>query len=44
MLQWAGYDKLIGANELLNENNEVKKQQNPLEDYLVNNLACKKVS
>jgi len=44
MLQWAGYDKLIGASELLNENFEVKRKDNPLIDYLVNQLGCKVVS
>jgi hypothetical protein len=44
MLQWAGYDKLIGASELLNENFEAKRKDNPLVDYLINNLACRTIS
>lgn len=42
MLQWAGYDKLIGASDLLDENAQVKREDNPLIDYLINELKCRK--
>jgi hypothetical protein len=43
MLQWAGYDKLIGASELLGSNFEVRRNGNPLIDYLVDELRCKTI-
>jgi hypothetical protein len=41
MLQWAGYDKLLCAKDLLDNKSEVKRKGNPLLDYLTNELDCK---
>jgi len=40
MLQLAGYDKIIAASELLTDTFEVKRQDNPLIDYLIDELDC----
>lgn len=42
MLELAGYDKIIGAYELLNGQSEVKRKGNPLIEYLVQTLGCRK--
>lgn len=43
MLQLAGYDKMIGASELLTDNLKLKDEENnPLIQYLVNELDCAK--
>jgi hypothetical protein len=41
MLQLAGYDKLFGANDLLTPEGNVKRQDNPLARYLVDELKCR---
>jgi len=39
MLQWAGYDRIIGSEELLNSDLNVKRENNPLVEYL-KNIDC----
>lgn len=39
MLQWAGYNKIIGSEELLSSGLEVKRRENPLATYL-NSIDC----
>lgn len=43
MLEMAGYDKIICANDLVDENLDLKKQNNPLIEYLAKDLKCKLV-
>lgn len=40
MLQWAGYDFLLGASDLLTARNKVRGADNPLAEYLRANLKC----
>lgn len=42
MLQLAGYDKIFSAGELLKASYNVKGDDNPLADYLVNYLCCRR--
>jgi hypothetical protein len=39
MLQWAGYDKIIGSEDLLTSELSVKRENNPLANYL-KSLDC----
>ena len=41
MLELAGYDKLIGAGELITTTGEVRRQDNPLITYLRDELDCR---
>lgn len=43
MLQWAGYDKIVGASDLLTDTFEVKRQGNPLTQHLIDELECELV-
>jgi hypothetical protein len=40
MLQLAGYDKIMSANDLLDPNCNVKRKGNPLIEYLTRYLNC----
>lgn len=43
MLQLAGYDKILCASDLLTESFEVKRRDNPLIRYLIEELDCEPV-
>ncbi len=40
MLQWAGYDFMLSASDLLTPGNGVRREDNPLAAYLRNELDC----
>ncbi len=43
MLQMAGYDRIFAASELVRDNLDVRKQDNPLALYLGQELKCRRV-